>query len=194
MPDQEIEHDDIRLLAASAAGDREAFRLVVARHQAAVLRYARTLTGEAAAEDALQETFLAAWRHAAGFRGEGSVKGWLFTITRRAVLRARRRHVGEPEDLTPLSELGEAAGFASPERQPEDRLLERERTDRVRLALERLSVGDREALTLFDLDGLSGPEAAEVLGLPLPTFKTRLHRARLRFAAELRRERAEGRL
>ena len=53
-------------------------------------------------------------------------------------------------------------------------------------ALASLPPDDREVLVLRDLEGLDGPHVAELLGLPLPTMKTRLHRARLRFAASLR--------
>ncbi len=60
--------------------------------------------------------------------------------------------------------------------------------DLVRGALDRLTPGEREVIVLRDLEGFSGEETAELLGLSLPAMKTRLHRARLRFVAEVRRD------
>lgn len=176
---------DLELLRRTQAGDRAAFSALVERHQAAVFRFARSLSGDsAAAEDALQETFIAAWRHVAQFREEGSVKGWLFSITRNAVLSARRWEAARPVAYEPsLEALGLAAGWG------DDRpglAAALERRDSVERALSKLSAEDREILLLRDVEGLSGEEASSVLGLSLPAVKTRLHRARLRLAGALR--------
>ncbi|MGZ8711127.1 MAG: RNA polymerase sigma factor, partial [Thermoanaerobaculia bacterium] len=116
MSAPEPEDRDAELIARSAAGDRDAVPEVVARHGAHVFRFARAIASdETAAEDALQETFLAAWRGAASFRGETSVRSWLLTIARHAVYRQHRRRSGEPEELEPLPDLGYAAGWGSVE-------------------------------------------------------------------------------
>ena len=139
---------------------------------------------EAAAEDALQETFLSAWRNAASFRGDGSALGWLLSIARHAVYRQHRSRAGEPERMESLAELGEAAGWgAAPD--PLDALVVK---DEVERALARLSLGERELLLLREVEGLSNEECASLLGLGLPALKSRLHRARLRFVAQLRGE------
>lgn len=156
----------------------------MARHQAAVWRFARSLCRDpAVAEDVLQETFLAALRGGARFQGEGSARPWLFTIARNRAHRHFRRRAGEPADHQPLDALGVAAGWGDDPEAALDRA--RTRAD-LAAALERLADGDREVLLLRDLEGLTGEEAAAVLGLPLATLKTRLHRARLRLAAALR--------
>lgn len=154
-------------------------------HQAAVYRYLAALLGQAAdAEDALQETFLAAWRNAASFRGQGPPRAWLFTIARHSASRLRRRRVDEPEDLVSFDQLGLDAGWGA----ELDPLATGEAgRELVRSALDRLTPDEREVIVLRDLEGFSGEEAAELLGLSLPAMKTRLHRARLRFVAEVRR-------
>lgn len=187
MPGEEAV--DLDLLRRAAAGDRAAFDEFVERHQAAVYRFTRSLAGERPdAEDALQETFLAAWRGAATFRGEASVRTWLLTIARHAVSRQRRRRVDEPQRHEPLSDLGVAAGWGS--ETPEASAIRRETRQRLQDALQRLLPGDREVLLLRDVEGLPGDETATVLGVTLPAMKTRLHRARLRLAAVMRESHA----
>jgi RNA polymerase sigma-70 factor (ECF subfamily) len=174
--------DDRSLLQRAAGGDAEAFEAFVLAHRQPVWRFVRSLTQEAAtAEDALQETFLAAWRSAGSFQGEGSALGWLLTIARRALYRQFRPRAGEPERLEPLAELGEAAGWGA-----EDDLESFLTQDEVRRALDKLSIEDREVLLLRDVEGLTNEACASLLGLGLPALKSRLHRARLRFVAQLR--------
>lgn len=157
------------------------------RHQDALYRYLRVLARhDADAEDALQEAFLAAWRGAAGFRGGQPARGWLFTIARHALLRLRRRRVDEPEDLMPLEALGCEAGWGSAARTP-GVAPGGDRRALLEAALEGLGEADREVILLRDLEGFSGEEAAALIGIELRALKTRLHRARLRLAAELRR-------
>lgn len=175
---------DKKLLHQSIGGDRQAFLGFTRRHQAAVLRFCRTLSTSAEdAEDVLQETFLTAWRKAGTFEGRGSARSWLFTIARRKVYRAARASqaiaAGAVESL---EELGVAAGWGgsgSGETFGLDEQLE------VRRAFDSLSPADRQILILRDLEGLSSAEAAAVLGVELPALKSRLHRARLRLMSRL---------
>lgn len=176
--------DDRELLARAAGGDRAAFGSFVERHQAAVFRYLRAAGGvEADAEDALQEAFLAAWRGAGTYRGGGSGRGWILTIARNALHRAHRRRVGEPRELEPLEGLGLEAGWGAEE---DDALEALARRDLLERALGGLTPEDREVLILRELEGFPGEEVAEMLGLNLAAMKSRLHRARLRFVANLR--------
>jgi len=180
LPDR---REDLELIAASAQGDRAAFSVLVRRHRAAVWRLARALTAsEQAAEDVLQETFLAVYRGASGFRGEGSARSWILGTARLKAARTWRRRAGEPAAPEPLDELGCAAGWGDPELAVaalEDR-------DRLHAALWRLAPADREVLVLRDLEQLSGPEVARATGLSEGAVKSRLHRARLRLLAQLR--------
>lgn len=180
---------DGELLRESAAGSRSSFEELVRRHQGAVWALVRRVTpSDALAEEALQEAFVAAYRGAASWTGSGSVRSWLLTLARHAAYRHVRRRSGEPPRFEELEELGAAAGWGDPV--DLDELIDRMRDrDLVRRALGSLDPSDREILVLRDLLGHSGPETAEALGLELNAMKSRLHRARLRLAAAVRKER-----
>lgn len=179
---------DAELICAAAEGSAPAFDRLVERHQSAVYRFARALVADpAAAEDVLQETFLAAWRHAATYRGEASVRGWLLTIARHQAFRLRRARPLEPAEEAPLERLALAAGFAT-EGGPERAAMAAQRRERVAAALAALSAEEQEVLLLRDVEEFSGDETAGTLGVTLPAMKSRLHRARLHLAARLREE------
>lgn len=178
---------DAELLVRAGAGDRDAFGTLVERHQASVYRFARTVvTRPADAEDVLQQSFLAAWRGASRFRGESSVRTWLFTIARNAALTLRAHDARWTPSEVPVEELGLAAGWGSDD--PESAAVEAERQAALTAAFGALEPAEREVLTLRDLEGLSGDETATLLGLSLPAMKSRLHRARLALAARVRQE------
>lgn len=186
MPGEEGELTDASLLQHAAGGDREAFGAIVDRHAASVLRLIRSRVVPADAEDVLQQTFLAAWRAAGGFRGESSVRTWLFTIARNTAAKARERERRAPFAGVALDELGVRAGWGSAD--PETLALAAERRGVLAAAFEALDPESREVLTLRDLEGLPGDETAALVGLSLPAMKSRLHRARLALAAQVRGE------
>lgn len=177
---------DAALLERTANGDMGAFGHLVARHQAAVFRYARTLAGnDQEAEDVLQETFINAMRAADNFRGEAGARAWLLVICRRVLIRLRRLRAGEPTRHDTLDELGAAAGWGDPTT-PERLLAQMQTRKQLAAAMDTLSPEDREVLVLRDLEELTAAEVSEMLGLTVAAVKSRLHRARLRLAAELR--------
>ncbi|MBK9967539.1 MAG: sigma-70 family RNA polymerase sigma factor [Holophagales bacterium] len=188
MPGEESESvlTDAELLKRTAAGEREAFDELVGRHQAAVFRLPGPRRTAAAAEDVLQETFLAAWRAAAAFQRRSAVRTWLLTIARNQAWHHRERAGRIPVDDVPLPELGVAAGWGDPG--PEEGALRSQRRDRLARALSALAPDEREILVLRELEELTGEETAAALGIGLAAMKSRLHRARLRLAAELRRD------
>ena len=176
---------DRDLIAHAAAGDHRAFECLVERHAAAVLRIATVVTGNPTmAEDALQQTFLSAYRSAASFRADASVRTWLLTIARNAGYRLRAKAAREDLAEEPLMKLGLEAGWGSDD--PEALAIAAERKATLQRALRTLSSDDQEVLILRDIEGLRGPEASEVLGIGERALKSRLHRARLRLAAALR--------
>lgn len=182
-PDQD---DD--LIARAAGGDPAAFGTLVERHGRAVLTIGRAIARtEADAQDIAQETFLAALRSASTYRpGVASVRSWLFAIARNAGRRTRRTDREVPSETLDegLLDLGIAAGWGG---DPADGRLERvESLEDVARAIASLSVDDREILVLRDIEGLSGEETAEVIGVAAAAMKSRLHRARLRLMAALR--------
>lgn len=170
------EPTDEELVRRSAAGDRGAFGVLAARHEAALYRFAvRTCGGEREAEDAIQDGLLAAWRGAATFRAEASARTWLFQVVVHACHRRHRRAtgrpVGEPMDAAPE--------VAADEPGPEARVGAREVGRALEAALAAMGEESREVLLLRDVEGLSGEETAAALGIGLAAMKSRLHRARL---------------
>ncbi|KPK16338.1 MAG: hypothetical protein AMJ62_05900 [Myxococcales bacterium SG8_38] len=178
---------DRDLMVQVAAGDRRAFEQLARRHAAAILRLTRAVTGQAAtAEDALQQTLLSVYQSASAFRAESSVRTWMLTIARNAAYRIRAKSDRQSLVEERLMELGLGAGWGSGD--PETIALAAERKDTLLRALSTLSVQDQEALILRDIEGLQASEAAALLGIGERALKSRLHRARLRLAAALRRE------
>ena len=183
------EDEERLILARVAERDPDAIRKFVRANQGPVYRFARRLLRDpAVAEDVTQDTLLAAVRAADRHRG-GSVKAWLFTIARNRVASVRRRRVGEPSAHLPLEALGREAGWGA----EDDTLARIELRSTLEVALQKISEEDRELLLLRDVEGLSGPETAEALGLSLAAMKSRLHRARLRLAAAVRQGGIDGR-
>lgn len=177
---------DRELLAQSVLGDRGAFGEFVARHEAPLWRFARALAhDEAEAEDVLQQTFVAAWR-AAGELERDDGRAWLLAIARREAAHLARRRGARSERERSLEELGECAGFGDACATPEEASARLEEEGLLERALARLAPREREILVLRELEGLSGAEAAGLLGLTVTAEKARLHRARLALAAELR--------
>ena len=125
----------------------------------------------------MQETFLAAWRGAAGFRG-GSARAWLLTIAAHAWQRLGRRAapLGGNDAAESLEHLALLAGWGRDEGDDA-------RTATVQEAFGRLAEDHRRLLVLRDIGEMSGEEVATQLGLSLAAMKSRLHRARLRLAA-----------
>lgn len=155
-------------------------------HMDAVYRFALRLVAgrEDEAEDLVQETFLRAHRSWDTFTRGSNARAWLFTICRNVFLRGeerrgRRPEVPESEVDADVEALAATAAFseveaADPERRFFDSLVDGE----VVRALDALPPAFREAVVLSDLEGLSYPEMAAVLGVPTGTVKSRLFRGR----------------
>jgi RNA polymerase sigma-70 factor, ECF subfamily len=182
---------DAELLARSAEGDDAAFAEFVVRHRAAVYRFVGLLLHDRQlAEEILQDTFVQAWRHASSARVELGASAWLLTIARNAAARRWRQAAAAP--TVSLTTLGSEAGFADPAASPVAFAQLLESRAIVHEALAALLPADREVLVLRELEQRSGDEVAIVLGLSLEAMKSRLHRARLRLVAELRRRLPTG--
>lgn len=121
------------------------------------------------AEDLAQETLLAVWNKAALYAADkGSMTTWVFTIARNLRIDRLRREV--PWQELPEDRLAEASAEALPDEQ----LAEKERQERVRLALSELPDDQREVVVLAYIEGLSQSAIAARLGLPLGTVKSRM--------------------
>jgi RNA polymerase sigma-70 factor (ECF subfamily) len=170
--------EDGSLVRRAQRGDRRAFDELVVRHRDRVYAVTLRLTrNQADAEDALQDTFLRAYRGLASFGRRARVSTWLYRIAVNAsydVIERRRSTASFDDDAVP-----EPASPHDPYRQDaERRALEQ--------ALGRLPAEFREAVVLCDVAGLGANEAAEVLGLPAGTVKSRVFRARAMLADMLR--------
>lgn len=173
------------LISQAAAGSHEALAALVDEHEATVFRYAMALVHRREeAEEVLQDVFVALTRYARGFRGEASLRTWLLTVTRNSAFRRRKKTAMRAEESVDLDALGRTAGWGSDD--PESLAIRAERREELKRALAGLGDEDREMILLRDLEGLSGRETAEMLGISVAATKSRLHRARLRLAAELR--------
>ncbi|MET7948263.1 sigma-70 family RNA polymerase sigma factor [Micromonospora sp. NPDC005324] len=174
-----MDNDD--LIAAMAGGDESALRELFSRHAPWLAVRLRAVLPPADVEDVLQETFLAAWRGAAAYRGE-SAGGWLWGIARRqAALWLRRR--GQPELLLPaLAETGDRHAA-----DPADAVLDKaELADAVEVLGPEGSL-QRETWRLMYVEDKSVAEVAEVMGVPAGTVKSRAHQIRRLMRAALRR-------
>jgi len=175
--------DDAALLAAHVAGDPDAFTELVRRHKDRLWAVALRTTGDPEdASDALQDAFVSAYRNAGSFRGEAAVTTWLHRVVVNACLDRMRRRRARPTVPLP-EEDGETGhrGLADP-RDDLDRLELRMEIDR---ALADLPDDQRSAIVLVDVEGRPVAEAAEILGIPEGTVKSRCSRGRARLAVAL---------
>ncbi len=177
-----MDRNDEMLLEAVRTGDRGALDELLTRHQPRVYRFGLQMCRDSEdAKDVLQETLLAVARNVKDFRGASSVSTWLYTIARSFCIKKRRRSKFAPEREEPLDlgPEGEAARIADPGRAPDESLAGRQIESALERAIGELEPMYREVLVLRDLEGLTAPEVAEVMGLTVEAVKSRLHRARL---------------
>ncbi len=167
MPDPQT--DDAALLAAARGGDLGAFEALVRANTRAVYAHALRFFGDPdAAEDAVQEVWLKVYRSLATFDERSRFSTWLYRVTRNVcldVVRAGRRRPLVAEQLTEVPVPGDLADHVA-------------LTAAVEQAMRGLAPEDRDAFSAVALFDLSYAEAAEVLGVPAGTVKSRVFRAR----------------
>jgi RNA polymerase sigma-70 factor (ECF subfamily) len=162
---------DRELIQRHCAGDPDAFAEIFRRHRDRMWAVAlRTTRDRELAADCVQEAFISAFRRADSYRGDAAVTTWLHRIVVNACLDRLRRE--RPTTAWPDHDLADR----------HDRHGELETTLDVQGALARLPEGQRLALVLVDLQGLSVLEAAEVLGVAEGTVKSRCARGRAALA------------
>ncbi len=163
---------DAELAALAQAGDREAFGELVRRYAAQARRVARAVLGHAEdADDAAQDGFLAALRHLGRYDPHRPFGPWLMRIVANAATdRLRRRRVRAAEPIPQAM----AAADAPPDREADRRAFH----EALRRALARLPERQRIAVVLFDVEGYTHGEIAEVLGIPVGTVRSHVFHAR----------------
>lgn len=178
------------LLQRMLRGDEEAFTILYRRYQAGIYRFARQMTGDASlAEEVTQEVFLTLMREGKSFNSRrGSLRAWLYGIGRNCIRRCLEKE--RPYVALENEEREEnVADLLADPCVPEDGLAglgSRETVERVRRAVLALPPPYRETVILCELHELSYAEAAQILGCPIGSVRSRLHRAREMLAPRLR--------
>lgn len=171
---QPIGIDEQELARRAALGDQRAFAAVVAQYQGPVYGLCRRYVGDADAEDLAQETFVRAFVHRERFDPERPLLPWLLTIARHRCIDHLRRCDQRQRPEPDMSTVPDRAADV------EQAVASRQQLQLLARAIEELAEGPREAVVLYHLDGLSYRELAEVLGVPIGTVMTWLHRGRKR--------------
>jgi RNA polymerase sigma-70 factor (ECF subfamily) len=171
---------DDELVRAVAGGDRRALELLYRRHAPWLAgRLATRTSSRELAEEALQDTFVAAWRGARAYHGAGEVPAWLWGIARRRLVSLARR---QPRSVFSLEVAGERVDAAAG---PEEAALGRDASARIRRAVAHLPDEQRAAITAVVYQGQTITQAAQAARVAEGTVKSRLHRARLNLRKEL---------
>jgi RNA polymerase sigma-70 factor, ECF subfamily len=191
----EIAGREASLVQRCAVGDETAFAELVGENQRMVVQLAMNLLGDRdEALDLSQDVFLRIFRTIGRFRGQSTLKTWIYRIVvnqarnRHRFWRRRHRadqvsldaHVAAHGDFRGSSDVG-----------PDRMLAQKELAGRLKTALDGLPFDQRTAIVLREVDGLSYEEIAFSLGVAVGTVKSRLTRARQTLRLELREERAQ---
>ena len=168
---------DEMLVQGVAAGDKLAMQALFGRHRTAVYRWLLRFVGnETVAEDLLSEVFFDVWRQANRFQGRSSVTTWLLAIARFKALSSRRRRTDVELDETVEATVADPADNA------EVVLQKKHQSELLREALTNLSPEHREIIDIVYYHEKSVEEAAQILGIPPATVKTRMFYARKKLA------------
>jgi RNA polymerase sigma-70 factor (ECF subfamily) len=183
---------DGEIVERAKKGDREAFGILVHRYQGRAFRLAlRVLRDEEQARDAVQDSFLKAYRSIDRFEGRSSFYTWLYRLVMNRCIDQKRRdksksdrHVEWDEERSLDASEGAVAGTAPPSR-PDDELFRAELRKRISEAIGELPDEARRTFELREVDGLDYAEIAAALRIPKGTVMSRLHYARRRLRAVL---------
>ncbi|MBC8135201.1 MAG: sigma-70 family RNA polymerase sigma factor, partial [Fibrella sp.] len=164
---------DTWLVHRARAGDTRSFEKIYHRHGSRVYSLLRRLTGgdESTAEDLTQETFLAAYRSLAAWRGDGSLTTWLCGI---AIRLYRQHHRGTQED----DPLDDALPTCDDDSNPLARCERAQVGRELEVAIASLPTICRETFVLTYVEGFAYKEVASHLGIPIGTVQSRLNKAK----------------
>ena len=202
MPKTSPQEQDEALVAALRRGDADAFATLVDRHSPAMIRVAMAyVPSRAAAEEAVQETWIAVVRGIDAFEGRSSLKTWIFRILTNVAMRAGARE----RRSVPFSALAEAENTGEPSVDPdrflpadhalfpghwaimptrwptpEEGLLAGETREVIAAAIAKLPAAQRTVIALRDVEGWSSEEVCEALEISAGNQRILLHRARSR--------------
>ena len=174
---------DAELVRRALTRDGTAFRTIVERHNRRLYRIARSiLQNDSEAEDVVQESYVKAFTHLGGFRGDSSLATWLSRITMNEALGRLRRERPALDRETFEAQRTEAQIIKFPQTvtsdDPERTMAQREILQLVERATDNLPEIFRIVFMTRVIEGMSTEDTANLLGLQPETVKTRLHRAR----------------
>jgi RNA polymerase sigma-70 factor (ECF subfamily) len=163
--------DDSELVNEWLSGNERAATEIVGRHADPLARFAASLGEREEIEEVVQDTFVRAFGALESFRGESSLRTWLFTIERRLILDRRRAGARQPEMEMVNSGLHEASGS------PLDEMLANEASERIRVAMEKLSPMQRDVFRLRAEQRMSYKEIADLLETTEGSARVHYHNA-----------------
>ena len=186
--------DDPSVVAEVRRGNAAAFAVLMRRYNRRLYRTARAiLNDDAAAEDALQEGYVAAYRHIGEFRGEAQFATWLTRIVVNQALQALRRNRREQVVVLFDETASEAAERDSavespPSAIPENAMLRTEMRRLIERKIDELPEAYRTVFMLREVEDMTVDETADSLGIPAATVRSRLFRAKARLRESLAQE------
>jgi RNA polymerase sigma-70 factor, ECF subfamily len=174
---------DAALVDAMRRGDEAAFAALYAAHHPAIYRYARQMCGPSAADDVVQEVFAALLRRNGFDASQGTLAAYLFGIARHHILKrlslSRHELQLDDEEIEPVECCRPSTPF--------DDMSRAEIVESVRAAVRALPPLYREVIALCELQDMDYTTAATVIGCPIGTVRSRLHRARALLGAKMAR-------
>ena len=173
------EHSDEKLVELSVSQDPEAFGEIVKRWERKIFALCFGMLGrEDDARDAAQETFIAAYRNLANFRGEAKVSSWLHRIAVNQCLTVKRRAKTRSEEFLDDDDGSEERIFIAPLHNSPSRQAEQvERLKLVRTAVSSLPTELRQVIVMKEFEDMTFQEISETLEIPLSTVKSRVYTA-----------------
>lgn len=180
---------DEQLVELSVSGDADAFGEIVRRWERKIFALCFGMLGrEDDARDAVQETFISAYRNLKNFRGEAKVSSWLHRIAVNQCLTIKRRAKTRSEDFLDEDEAAEDRTFVAPAHLSPARTTEQsERLTLVRQAVQALPSELKEVVVMKEFQEMTFQEISDTLELPLSTVKSRLYTALKQLRMKLER-------
>lgn len=179
-PDDREAAIDHVLMERVATGDHQAFRLLVERHQNAIVGTVTKMLGNTSdSEDIAQQVFIRVWKHAKRYKPDNKFTTYLYTITRNLVYNETRRRSRKKTVSTDMREDEQHLQHPDDETaQPDASLLDSELREAIDAAIQSLPENQRLAVVLRRYDNLPYEEIAAVLNTSVPSVKSLLFRAR----------------
>lgn len=180
---------DEQLIELAASNEPEAFGEIVKRWERKIFALCFGMLGrEDEARDAAQETFIAAYRNVANFRGEARVSSWLHRIAVNQCLTIKRRAKTRSEEFLDEESSSEEQTFVAPINLSPARTTEqKERFDIVRQAVNSLPIDLRQVIVMKEFEDMTFQEISDTLELPLSTVKSRVYTALRQLRMKLER-------